>query len=433
MNLDASILITNTHIVPMTKEADRIENGYIYIQSGKIEAVGVGEYPKEYTAADKIIDGEGMIAIPGLINAHTHTPMSILRGYADDLPLMKWLNEIWAVEDRMTHEDMYWASMLSMAEMIKSGTTTFADMYFGMQRIATGVEQSGLRAILAQGIIEGKQNTDDQLASSVSLVLNWHNAANGRIQTMLCPHAPYTCSPETIKKIIVQAERLDVGIHTHLAETRDELRIISERYNRTPIKLMEEVGLFSRHVIAAHGVHLTPEEILILKQRNVGIIHNPKSNMKLASGVAPITDLVKADVAVGLGTDGSASNNVLDMFEEMRFASFLQKVTLEDPTALPAYTTLQLATSLGAQAVGLNKDIGTIEIGKKADITLVDLQSTHTTPVNNVESQLVYAAKAADVAYTIVDGQVLYENGNLLTIDEEAVRWHIAQIKEKLL
>ncbi|MGM8366035.1 amidohydrolase family protein [Virgibacillus sp. W0181] len=433
MSLEPTMLIKNISLSPMTKETDFIQHGFIYIKSGRIAAVGEGAYPTPYEQADKIIDGAGMVAIPGLINAHTHTPMSLLRGYADDLPLMEWLENIWAVEDRMTHEDMYWASMLSMAEMIKSGTTTFADMYFGMERIASGVEQSGLRAILAQGIIEGKIAVDEQLASSVSLVENRHNSASGRIQTMLSPHAPYTCSPDTIKKIIKQAEQLEVGIHTHLAETRDEINIIKEKYNNSPIGLMEELGLFTRHVIAAHGVYLSDEDIEILRKSKVGIIHNPKSNMKLASGIAPIATLLKEGVTVGLATDGSASNNVLDMFEEMRFASLLQKVSTEDPTSLTAYETLDMATSNGAKAVGLEKEIGTIEVGKKADITLVNLQKTHVSPVNEVVSHLVYAVKAEDVACTIVDGQILYEKGELLTIDEEEVMWQIDKIQKKLL
>ena len=231
--------------------------------------------------------------IPGLINAHTHTPMSILRGYKDGLPLMEWLQEMWAVEARMTHDDMYWSSLLSMAEMIQSGITTFCDMYFGMEKIAAGVDKTGMRALLAEGIIEKDGQGEEILKRSVSFVKHWDKQANNRIHALLSPHAPYTCSPELIVKLIEEAHKLDCSIHTHLAETEQEINQIKELYGKTPIKLMEEIGLFTRHVIAAHGVYPSDEEMDILKHSSVGIIHNPKSNMKLASGVAPITEMLK--------------------------------------------------------------------------------------------------------------------------------------------
>lgn len=429
----ATLLIKNVSVVPMTDEATVIKQGYIYIEGGIIKEVG--QHPcKEYChKASRVIDGDQMVAIPGLINGHTHTPMSILRGYADDLPLMDWLQKVWAVEAKMTDEDMYWSSMLSMIEMVKSGTTTFSDMYYGMDKIASGVEKIGLRALLCQGIIEGESAGDGLLADTVAFAEKWQNGAKGRITTLLSPHAPYTCSPQLIEKIVTEAHRLDCSIHTHLAETRDEIKIIKERYNETPIKLMDKIGLFTRHVIAAHGVYVTDEEIDILSRKKVGLIHNPKSNMKLASGVAPIQKMLKKGVIVGIGTDGAASNNVLDMFEEMRFASLLQKVNLEDPTALTAYDTLAMGTSRGAKAVGLGQTIGTIEIGKKADLTLVDLSSTHTSPLNDIVSHLIYSVKAENVAYTIVDGNILLDDKRIMTIDEEEVLWHISKIKKRVL
>lgn len=428
-----TLLIKNVTILPMTNEDELIDNGYIYIENGFISEVNEGRNPEHLNHANKIIDGQKTVAIPGLINGHTHTPMSILRGYADDLPLMEWLQKIWAVEGRMTEDDMYWGSMLSMMEMIKSGTTTFSDMYYGMDKVASGVEKSGLRALLCQGIIEGDNNGDELLATTTDFAERWNKGANERITTLLSPHAPYTCSPELIEKLVKEAHRLDCSIHTHLAETRDEIAIISERHGETPIQLMEKIGLFTRHVIAAHGVYLTDEEIDILQKRQVGLIHNPKSNMKLASGIAPITTLLERGVTVGIGTDSAASNNVLDMFEEMRFASLLQKVHLESPTALTAYESLAMGTSMGAQAVGLTDEIGTIEVNKKADITLVDFSNVHLQPINDIVSHLIYSVKAEDVAYTIVDGRILLENGHLTTIDQEEVYWHIAKIKETLL
>lgn len=428
-----SLLIKNVMVIPMVDEEVLIKNGYIYIESGEIKDVGQESHPAHYNDAKKIINGHGMVAIPGLINGHTHTPMSILRGYADDLPLMEWLKNMWAIEAKMSVEDMYWGSMLSMAEMIKSGTTTFSDMYYGMEQIATAVDKVGMRALLSQGIIEGAADGEKILAETAAFVENFNKKGHKRITALLSPHAPYTCSPKLIEKMIEKAHQLDCSIHTHLAETKDEIKIITEKYGETPIALMEKIGLFTRHVIAAHCVYLTDEETDILIKRKVGLIHNPKSNMKLASGIAPIASLLNDGVIVGIGTDSAASNNVLDMFEEMRFASLLQKVNTEDPTVLSAYDTLAMGTSIGAKALGLEEQVGSIEVGKQADITLVNLQAIHLTPVNNVFSHLIYSAKAEDVAYTIVDGQVLLDNGKLTTIDEEEVRWHMKAIKQKLL
>ncbi|WP_343751354.1 amidohydrolase [Lentibacillus halophilus] len=428
-----TLLIKNVTIVPMTGVETWFTNGYIYVESDRIKDVGRGSPPDSRYSADTVIDGDGMVAIPGLINGHTHTPMSLLRGYADDLPLMEWLEQMWAVEGQLSEEDMYWASMLSMIEMIKSGTTTFSDMYYGMNRIAAGVEQVGLRALLTQGIIEGNDGGDEQLDASVSFVKNWDQAANRRIHALLSPHAPYTCSPALIEKIVDRAHELDCSIHTHLAETRDEIRMVRDSHGTTPIALMENIGLFTRHVIAAHGVYLTDEDRHILSSRNVGVIHNPKSNMKLASGIAPVATMLNDGITVGLGTDGAASNNSLDMFEEMRFANLLQKGNLENPTALSAYDTLAMGTAGGARALGIDDQAGTIEPGKKADITLVDFTQAHVLPVNDVISHLIYSAKAEDVAYTIVDGRLLMANRELTTIDEDEVFWHIAAIKDKLL
>lgn len=427
-----NMLIKNATIVPMTDLETVIENGYIYVEANKIKAVASGPAPESYEHAEKVIDGAGMVAIPGLINGHTHTPMSMLRGFAGDLPLMNWLQEMWAVEAKMSTTDMYWTSLLSMAEMIQSGTTTFVDMYYGMEQIATATERVGLRALLSQGIIERENDGEALLAETSSFVESWHHQANDRIHALLSPHAPYTCSPLFIEKIIDRAHELDCAIHTHLAETEDEIDIITEKYGETPMQLMENIGLFTRHVIAAHGVYVTDDDMAILKERKVGIIHNPKSNLKLGSGIAPIKKYLQHGILVGLGTDGAASNNVLDMFEEMRFASLLQKGIAKDPTALPAHETLTLGTSLGAEAIGLRKDIGTIEAGKKADLVLVDLSKPHVNPVNDVVSHLIYSVKAEDVAYTIVDGNILLENKELTMIDVEEVIWHVNKIKSKL-
>ncbi|GAB2542065.1 amidohydrolase [Gracilibacillus alcaliphilus] len=431
MQTKESLLIKNVTIVPMTKDQEMIEHGYILIKDGLIQEVG-SERPAALTA-DQVIDGTNRVAIPGLINGHTHTPMSLLRGYRDDLPLMDWLQEMWVIEGKMTADDVYWASMLSMIEMIESGTTTFSDMYFGLDEIAQAVDQAGLRALLCEAIMETAGNGEERLQATIAFVEKWKQVGHSRITPLLSPHAPYTCSPNMIEKIVQEAERLDCAIHTHLAETRQEMTIIANEYQESPITLMEKTGLFSRPVIAAHGVYLSDQDIAILQQHQAGLIYNPKSNMKLASGIAPIAHLLEQGVRVGIGTDGSASNNALDMIEEMRFASLLQKVANEDATALSAYQTLALGTSQGARALGIDQITGTIETGKQADITLIDFDQPHLSPKNNIISHIIYSVKSTDITHTIVDGQVLLNNRQLMTIDKEKVIWHINEIKERLL
>jgi 5-methylthioadenosine/S-adenosylhomocysteine deaminase len=426
----ANILIKGATVLTMEGHNAVFEDGEVAIEGNSIIAAGPkGCVPKQF-AAEHVIDGNGMVAMPGFVNCHTHAAMTLLRSYADDLPLMKWLNEkIWPLEAKLKPEDVYWGSMLCCLEMIKSGTTTFADMYFDMNETARAVEESGIRACLARGMVGAGPTPETAIEESISLVEEWSGRGDGRITTMFGPHAPYTCPPDYIKRVMTLAEKYNVGIHIHVAETQDEINQIQEKYGMTPVRLLDSIGLFDLPVLAAHCVHLSQEDISILSDKKVGIAHCPASNMKLASGSAPVTELLRAGAIVGLGTDGAASNNNLDMMEEMRIASLLQKVSTGDPMALPSFEALKMAISNGARVLGLN-DVGMLKPGMKADVILVDFHRPHLYPHHDLIAHLVYAAQSADVDTVIINGEVVMEDRRVLTIDEEEV---LSRVQESAL
>ncbi|QNB45938.1 amidohydrolase family protein [Thermanaerosceptrum fracticalcis] len=413
------LLIKNALILPMNKETTWFQ-GDIYVEGNSIKEVGKELSPD--TPNITILDGQDTVVLPGFVNCHTHAAMTLLRSYGDDMPLMVWLSQrIWPREAHLTEEDIYWGTMLSILEMIKSGTTCFADMYFYMDQVAQAVEETGIRASLSRGMIGLGDKAELALRESEEFVQKWHGKAQGRITCLLGPHAPYTCPPDYLKEVMALADKLGVGLHIHLAETRTEVEDIQKQYGMTPVKLMDSLGLFTgRHVLAAHCVHLTPEERAILIKHQVGIAHNPESNMKLASGVAPIPELVKEGARVGLGTDGAASNNNLDLLEEMRTCALLHKVTTQDPTVLPAYQVLEMATRNGAQVLGLEK-VGLIAPGQKADLIMVDLHKPHLTPLHDPVANLVYAAQSSDVKNVIIDGKLVMKDRHMVTMDEERV------------
>jgi len=425
------ILIKNSKILTMAENTAELINGDILIEGQYIKAMGhVGEYGPEA----QVINGENCLALPGLINCHTHAAMTLLRGYADDMELMPWLEEIiWPREAKLGAEHVYWGSMLAILEMLKSGTTTFADMYFFMDDVARAVEESGIRAILARGMVGFNDKANTTLKESKEFIKSWQNKGNGRIKCILGPHAPYTCPPDYLTKVVEMAHDLGVGIHIHLAETKQEFTDIMKQYGKTPIKHVYDLGLFEVPVLAAHCVHLTEEDIQILREKATGVAHNPTSNMKLASGTAPIPRLLEAGVKVGIGTDGTASNNNLNMFEEMHIASLLHKVSWGNPTLLPAYQVLQMGTVKGAEAVNLAQEIGTLEVGKKADVILIDLEQPHLYPCHEPAANLIYSAQGSDVKTSIIDGQIIMKDRQVLTMDEEKVMFEARRYAEKML
>lgn len=417
-----NILISGVTVLTMEEHDKIFQGGVIAIAGNRIAAAGPpGSLPAGFIA-DRKIDGTGMVALPGLVNCHTHAAMSLMRSYADDMPLMKWLSEkIWPLEEKLTPEDVYWGTMLSCLEMIKSGTTTFADMYFMMDRVAEAVGKSGMRACLSRGMIGDGPNAQLAADESAKLIEDWHGGAGDRIKVMLGPHAPYTCPPDYLKKVFDLAVRYNVGIHIHVAETEDEIEQIREKYGKTPVRYLDDLGLFEVPVLAAHCVHLNDQDIDIIARKKVGVAHCPESNMKLASGIAPVVTLLGAGGVVGLGTDGAASNNNLDMLEEMRTAALLQKVSSGDPLALPSFAALRMATAEGARTLGLAGDIGVLRPGMKADLILVNFRRPHLCPRHDLYAHLVYAAQSADVETVVIDGRVVMEDRRVLTMDEEEV------------
>lgn len=415
-----SMLIKNAQIITMNDDQLIISRGYLRMEGNLISEIGSGDAPSG--PFERVIEGQGRVVLPGFINTHNHAAMTLLRGYADDLPLMEWLQtKIWPLEDRLTGEDIYWGSMLAVTEMIKSGTTTFSDMYFFMEETARAVEKTGIRAVLSRGMVGVGPENEKAMVESADLVQHWQGQAGGRILTRLGPHAPYTCPPDYLRRVMRLADELGVGLHIHIAETQVEKSDILAQYGKTPVRHLESLGLFSRPVLAAHCVHVDAEEIRILKDYGVGVAHNPESNMKLASGIAPVPEMLAAGIPVALGTDGASSNNNLDMLQEMRSSAFLHKVNKMDPTVLPAYQALEMATCNGARALGLDREIGSLEVGKKADMILLNLNQAHLLPAYDLVANLVYSAAAGDVETVIIDGQLVMEDRIIKTFDEQEV------------
>lgn len=410
-------LIKNGQVLAMTKE--EVVQTDIGITDDRITFVGPA--PKDFLA-DEVIDASDCLVMPGLVNAHTHSAMTLFRNLADDLLFWDWLEgTILPMEEHLEADDVYQGARLAIAEMIRSGVTTFADMYFYMDQVARAVDESGIRANLSIGLT-GKGATDEEkIEEAGRLHADFDGQAQGRIRIDLAPHAPYSCDDDFLKKIIAKAKALPASIHIHLSESRKEVEDSLKAYQQTPIERMASLGLFEGDVYAAHCVHLTDQDIQILAQKKVSVVNNPGSNFKIANGFAPVKKLLSAGVNVALATDGAASNNNLNMFEEMSLAALVNKAVEEDARLLPAYKALEMATINGARALGLEDEIGTLEAGKKADLILVDLSKPHFHPRFNLIAPLVYAAQAADVKTVLCNGQVLMAEGELVTLDEKEV------------
>lgn len=408
-------------ILPMTSPHDFYARGEIAVEGNRIIAVGERGCAPAGFQPDKIINLEGDVVLPGLINTHTHSAMTLLRGYADDMPLMPWLEEkVWPFEDRMTPEDIYWGSSLALCEMIRSGTTTMVDMYINQEETARAILQAGTRALLSRGMIGLDDDAAEKaLEDGIILFKKFQGEGEGRIKVLLGPHAPYTCPGEFLQEVKQEADKLGTGINIHVAETRTEIEIIKNKYGVTPIQWLEKIGLFGNQVIAAHCVHVTEEDMEIMREYGLGVAHNAESNMKLNSGTAPVSRMLAKGIPVGIGTDGACSNNDLDMFGEMRSAAFQQKLT-DSPESLKAYNVLAMATVEGAKVTGLD-DIGMLAPGYKADLISVNLDQPHFYPRFSIPSHLVYCARGGDVRTVMVDGKILMQEGNLLTLDERKI------------
>ncbi|HEY8394743.1 MAG TPA: amidohydrolase [Thermaerobacter sp.] len=404
----------------------------VAVEGERISYVGPASGLPEGWAPTRRIDARDKAVLPGFVNAHTHHAMTLLRGYADDVPLMPWLQEhIWPAEENLTGDDVYWGTLLAIAESLQAGVTAFADMYFFMDRVAQAALETGVRAHLSRGLIGVAPGSDRALEEGRELVATFQGAGEGRIRCALAPHAPYTCPPEYMRKVLAAAEQLGCPIHTHLAETKAEVEQIRAQYGKSPIRHFADLGVFEHETLAAHCVHLEAADIELLARHGVRVAHNPISNCKLASGIAPVTELLEAGVTVGLASDGAASTNHLDMFEEMRLAANLQKVSRMDARALPAWQVLRMATVGGARALGFDR-LGCLAPGYLADIVILDLNAPHLWPRHDLTSLVVYSAKAGDVDTVLVHGRVVMDGGELLTIDIERVE-HEAQARAERL
>lgn len=395
----------------------------------KIDRMSIIDQVKEY---DYLLDAAGKIVLPGYINTHTHAAMTLMRGYADDMPLDKWLqNKIWPFEAEINAEDIYWGTALALIEMIKSGTTTFSDMYFAMDRVGEIVSESGIRAVLAAGLIEANDGQQG-LKEALDFALDHNGIAEGRIKTMLAPHAPYTCGRNYLEQIKELARENNLPVHIHLSESRKEVNDFLEKYQSSPVKYLDDFDFFDNHILAAHCVHLEPGDLEILKERRVQVAHNPMSNAKLANGIAPIKLYLDNEINVSLGTDGVSSNNSLDMLKEAKMASYLQKIKYSDPTALVAAEILEILTINGAKALALNK-VGLIKEGYQADLQLIDVEnSSFFYPHHNNLSNLFYAADSSGVDTVIAAGQILMENKELKTLDQEKIYYEAEKRAQKI-
>ena len=426
-----NILIKDVNILTYDDGEVKDFNGSVLIENDRI--VDIGE--NITVSADKVIDGDGNFLMPGLVNTHNHIAMNLFRGLADDMELDTWLNDnIWPMEANLNSNYCYIGSLLAIVEMIKTGTTTFNDMYFYMSSVARAVEKSGIRGVLAYGMIDfgDEEKRENEFKENIDLIKNFHNTADGRITCKFGPHSPYTCSKELLERTREEADKYNVGIHIHMNETQKEIQDVKEATGKRPFEYLNDLGVLKSDVIAAHCVWLSDNEIKIIKENNVNVSHNPCSNMKLASGISPVSKLLENNINVAIGTDGSSSNNNLDIFEEMKFTSLLQKVNTLNPKVLPSDEVFKMATINGAKALGL-KDIGTIEKGKKADLIIIDKKSITMTPNSNKpSSNIVYSANGYDVLTTICNGKILMEDKKIQTLNEEKIKEYASEAIEEM-
>ena len=400
----------------------------ILIQDGRIAAIRDTPAPSEYSAAE-LIDGCGMLAMPGLINTHAHAPMVIFRGLAEDVSIERWFNEfMWPLESNLEEEDVYWGMLLALAEMIESGVTTVADHYFFMDQAAQAVTEAGTRAALAWAVFgSGGYET---LEASARFAERWQGKADGRITTWMGPHAPYTCDDDFLKTAAAYAQSLSIGIHIHASEEMGQTRASLEKRGITPIQVLWETGILDSPTIIAHGCGILAEDIDILKQApQVGVAHAPKTYLKLGMGLTPIAALRQAGVPVGLASDGAVSNNTLDIFESLRLMAMLQKHEARDPEVMPIPEALNIAFSGSASVLNMANQIGRLAPGFLADIILINMSGAHLQPLHSVTASLVYSVRASDVDTVLVNGRVLMRDRRLLTLDKPAI---ISEVNERM-
>jgi 5-methylthioadenosine/S-adenosylhomocysteine deaminase len=427
-----STLIDNCALLDASAPSGVITGCHVAVEDGRIEYAGPADAHAQKAPAEHTIDAGGALVLPGLVNAHTHVPMTLLRSVANDVPLREWLNDrIWPLEARFDSDMIYWGTLLGITEMLSNGVTAFAEMYFFMDDIAKAVEKSGIRASLYRAVM-GVEDDEGRIDDAEAVYKRWNGAANGRIQVGLGPHAEYTCSPKVLTQSLERAQKLGCGLHIHISETRPEHEACKETRGKTPARHFYDLGLLDVPCILAHGVMLEKEDMALIAEKGAVIAHCPGSNLILASGVAPVKEMLDAGVTVALGTDGAASNNRLDVWREMYLAAVLQKGRLHDAAALPAETALKMAAEAGAKALGLEGEAGALKPGARADVILVDTDKPHYWPDTDMRNHLVYSGSASDVILTMVDGEVLYNRGEYTVLDIGEIRYNIQSIARRL-
>ncbi len=428
-----NILIKNVDIITNDPILRTIINCNIGIRDGIIEFLSCMDNNFTDFKVDKVIEGKNKIAMPGLINTHTHSAMTLLRNFAGDKCLEDWLfNYIFKAEARLTPDDVYWGTLLGIAEMIKSGTTSFVDMYLFMDIVAQAASETGIRAVMTNSPVR-LSTYKEEFQGTIDYYNRWNNSSNGRIKVFIEVHSVYLFNEILLQKAALLAKELNTGIVIHILETANEKERSLEMYGMNSAEVCEKTGIFDVPVIAAHCVHLTDNDIEIFKRKNVNVSHNPTSNLKLGSGIANIPKMIEKGINVCLGTDGAASNNNLNMFEEMNLAALIHKGVNMDPLLINTDTSIRLATVNGACALGFKNNLGIIKEGAKADIILIDTKAPHMNPITDLQSAIVYSTQASDVDTVIVDGDILMENRELKTIDLEKVIFNANKISNRIL
>ena len=424
------ILIKNVNAVLPDGCSDSVKQTNICIDGQNISSVG--NIPSDFMP-DKTIDGKDLLAIPGLINCHTHSYMSFMRNAADDLSFGDWLfGRIDPIEQKMTDEDAYWGACLAITEMLKTGTTCFNDMQMNIMQTTRAVEESGIRAVICRGLVGSGNDEGGQRRIDEALKEKEAFKKCDRLSFLLGPHAPYTCDEEYLKKIVGVAKDNNMGIHMHLSESTTEIENCMKDYGCSPIELAERCGLFSLPFIAAHCVQVDEKDIDIMKKNNVSMVTNPASNMKLGNGFAPLNSMLEKGINICIGTDGAASNNALNMFHEMNLTALIHKGVSRSSQCISAADIFKMATINGANALSLGSEIGSIEVGKKADIVLLDTKCPSMWPTNNLIASLSYSANGSETNTVIVNGEIVVENRQLLTMDEERIYFETNKIMERI-
>ena len=435
--LQPDLIIEGGTLLTLVEGENPLQHATLLIQGDKIAGILTSHEERPSFKGAQVLDATDSIIMPGLINAHGHTAMTLFRGLADDLPLKQWLFEkIFPAEaTHLSEETVYWGALLGCIEMIASGTTTVSDGYFFQDATARAFQKAGLRALIAQGVIDfpapGVPDPTQNLAVGLAFIERWEHVSELIRPGLFC-HSLTTCSDKTLQEAMKLSQKFSLPLQIHLSETKEEVGEVIRRTGKRPVLHLDRLGLLNESLIGVHAIHLEDEEIDLVARNKVGIVHSPESNMKLASGMARVDEMVKKGIVLGLGTDGCASNNNLDLFKEMDTAAKLSKVRTVDPVSLGAATVLNMATVWGAKVLGLEKEIGTIEVGKKADIITLDLGKPHLVPLYNPMSTIVYSAGGADVKDVVVNGRVLMKDRTFTTLDAEEVMAQVREISEKI-